>query len=173
MLSDVPEMVENKGKRSGSPVLGRAKWCYKFTVCQLLKRKREMENCTSSATNPTGKKVVRNHRYDKYSLCKDSRKKVVRNHRYDKYSLCKDSWKKVVRNHRYKYSLCKDSRKKVVRDHRYDKYSLCKDSWKRSSRALAHVSERYSEITHGVTNMAENSGNSVQGSEWKFALPLP
>ena len=136
MLSDVPEMVENKGKRSGSPVLGRAKWCYKFTVCQLLKRKREMENCTSSATNPTGKKVVRNHRYDKYSLCKDSRKKVVR-------------------------------------DHRYDKYSLCKDSWKRSSRALAHVSERYSEITHGVTNMAENSGNSVQGSEWKFALPLP
>ena len=148
-------MVENKGQRSGSPVLGRAKWCYKFTVCQLLKRKREMENCTSSATNPTGKKVVRNHRYDKYSLCKDSRKKVVRNHRYDKYSLCKDSWKKVVR------------------DHRYDKYSLCKDSWKRSSRALAHVSERYSEITHGVTNMAENSGNSVQGSEWKFALPLP
>ena len=154
MLSNVPEMVENKGQRSGSPVLGRAKWCYKFTVCQLLKRKREMENCTSSATNPTGKKVVRNHRYDKYSLCKDS-------------------WKKVVRNHRYKYSLCKDSRKKVVRDHRYDKYSLCKDSWKRSSRALAHVSERYSEITHGVTNMAENSGNSVQGSEWKFALPLP
>ena len=78
MLSNVPEMVENKGKRSGSPVLGRAKWCYKFTVCQLLKRKREMENYTSSATNPTSKKVLRNHRYDKYFLCKDSWKRSSR-----------------------------------------------------------------------------------------------